>query len=450
MDLSKVSLVGEHDKHFELHDGASSFAVAKKGLSKRLQDQIRQMPPMKKRFNGGEEPLQSTPEDVSQSLPLAPLVSGEPSAAYVSPVGPYAGGLATLSTPVSPVGPYKDTYAGPDAAAAYQADLEAKGLIPTAAELAPPALPVVSAPTRQPPPAETMQDMLKRVGLDSLLAKAAGLTAAPAAPVVAPVAPVKIPEVPTAPSQEAEQIKELGQKEAKAATEKELAEAKGQADLAELYGKTIAENKAEEDQAKLEYMRAVDNQKRLTKMAEEFQINPDNYFGSLSTGSKIATILSLAAGGFAQGYTGGRIPNYAAEALDKAIERDIDAQRQRKDSLYKQMLAATGDAEKAGALARAKTQEMASLKISQLGAQTKDAVMKKAAEVTSAQLQRNALANYQTFLGNEVNTNIAKRNAALNEAVTAEQIATQRQGRAAQAQAMGFAAEEMAQKRALV
>lgn len=450
MDLSKVRLVGEHDKHFELHDGDSGFVVAKKGLSKALQDKIRKMAPVAAKANGGEQPLESLPEDAAQSVPLAPLVSGEPGQPFVSPVGPYVGGLATVGSPVSPVGPYVGQYAGPDAAAVYQADLEAKGLIPTAAELAPAppaALPV--APARSAPPEESMLDMLKRMGMEKLLEQAAGVSAAPAVPKVAPVAPVQIPPVEEPKSETAEQVKKLKQEEAKATTEKELAEAEGQAKLATLLGETVAANKAEEEQAKAEYQRAVANQQRLSKMAEEFQINPDNYFGNLSTGSKIATILSMAVGGFAQGYSGGRIPNYAAEALDKAIERDIDAQRQRKDSLYKQLLAATGDAEKAGALARAKTQEIAALKVSQLGAQSKSEVFRKAAAVTAAQLNASALTAYQAVLNTDMNMNIARRNAQLNEMATAEQIATQRQGRAATALGMAATQEQMEQRRAI-
>lgn len=438
MDLSKVRLVGEHDKHFELHDGESGFVVAKKGLSKALQDKIRKMAPVAAKANGGEQPLESLPED-------APIIESLPEQAPAFTPAP----LPPAPLPEnSLVGPYADRMRS-DAETVVQSALEQAGLVPTTEQLIAGPFPAAPAvPVRPAPPEESMQNMLKRIGLEKLIAQAAGVSA-PAAPKVAPVAPVQIPPVEEPKSEVAEQVKKLKEEEAKAATEKELAEAKAQADLATMYGTMITENQRDEAQVKLEYQRAVENQKRLTKMAEEFQINPDNYFGSLSTGGKIATILSLAAGGFAQGYSGGRIPNYAAEALDKAIERDIDAQRQRKDSLYKQMLAATGDAEKAGALARAKTQEIAALKVSQLGAQSKDAVLRKAAEVTSAQLRASALSAYQTVLGNELNMNIAKRGAQLNEMMTAEQIATQRQGRAAQAQAMGFAAEEAAQKRAI-
>lgn len=441
MDLSKVRLVGEQDTHFELHDGDSGFVVAKKGLSKALQDKIRKITPVVAKANGGEQPLESLPEDgpILESLPeQAPAFTPAPLPPAPLPEN-------------SLVGPYADRMRS-DAGTVVQSALEQAGLVPTTEQLIAgpfPAAPApVVAPTRPVPPEESMQDMLKRIGLDALVAKAAGVSA-PAVPKVAPVAPVQIPPVEEPKSKVAEQVKKFKEEEAKATTEKELAEAEGQAKLATLLGKTVAANKAEEKQAKVEYQRAIANQQRLSKMAEEFQINPDNYFGNLSTGSKIATILSMAVGGFAQGYSGGRIPNYAAEALDKAIERDIDAQRQRKDSLYKQLLAATGDAEKAGALARAKTQEVAALKVSQLGAQSKSEVFKKAAAVTAAQLNASALTAYQAVLNTDLNMNIARRNLQLNEMATAEQIATQRQGRAAQAQAMGFAAEDAARKRAV-
>lgn len=424
MDLSKVRLVGEHDKHFELHDGESGFVVAKKGLSKALQDKIRKITPVAAKANGGEQPL-----DLAGTLlgaqfvdPIKNLLSKD--APVLESLPEQAPAFTAASLPVAP---------------------SPEGSLITPA---PPAAPPV-APTRPAPPEESMQDMLKRMGMQKLLEQAAGVSAAPAVPKVAPVAPVQIPPVEEPKSEIAEQVKKFKEKEAEATKEKEEAEAKGQSDLAVMLGQTITANEIDEKQAKAEYQRAIANQQRLSKMAEEFQINPDNYFGNLSTGSKIATILSMAVGGFAQGYSGGRIPNYAAEALDKAIERDIDAQRQRKDSLYKQLLAATGDAEKAGALARAKTQEIAALKVSQLGAQSKSEVLKKAAAVTAAQLNANALSVYQSVLIGDVNSRLAIRNAQLNEMATAEQIATQRQSRAAQAQTMGFAAEEMAQKRAM-
>lgn len=441
MDLSKVRLVGEQDTHFELHDGESGFAVAKKGLSKALQDRIRKMAPVAAKANGGEQPLMSMPED-------APILESLPEQAPAFTPAP----LPPAPLPESSlVGPYADRMRS-DAGEVVQSALEQAGLVPTTEQLIAGPFPAAPAPAPAParvaPSEESMSDMLKRVGMEKLLAQAAGVSV-PTAPRVAPVAPVQIPPVEEPKSEVAEQVKKLKEEEAKAQTEKELTEAKGQADLAKLLGETVAQNELEANQAKLEYERAIANQQRLSKMAEEFQINPDNYFGNLSTGSKIATILSMAVGGFAQGYSGGRIPNYAAEALDKAIERDIDAQRQRKDSLYKQLLAATGDAEKAGALARAKTQEIAALKVSQLGAQSKSEVFKKAAAVTSAQLNANALSVYQAVLNTDLNMNISRRNAQLNEMATAEQIASQRQSRAAQAQSMGFAAEDAARKRAV-
>ena len=342
MDLSKVRLVGEQDTHFELHDGESGFAVAKKGLSKALQDKIRKMAPVAAKANGGEQPLESLPED-------APVLESLPEQAPAFTPAP----LPPAPLPESSlVGPYADRLRS-DAGNVVQSALEQAGLVPTTEQLIAGPFPAApAAPVRPAPSEESMQDMLKRMGMQKLLEQAAGVSAAPAMPKVAPVAPVQIPPVEEPKSEIAEQVKKLKEEEAKATREKEETEAEGQAKLATLLGETVAANKADEEQAKAEYQRAVANQQRLSKMAEEFQINPDNYFGNLSTGSKIATILSMAVGGFAQGYSGGRIPNYAAEALDKAIERDIDAQRQRKDSLYKQLLAATGDAEKAGALAR--------------------------------------------------------------------------------------------------
>lgn len=64
------------------------------------------------------------------------------------------------------------------------------------------------------------------------------------------------------------------------------------------------------------------------KLAESFRnttINPDRYWQSKSTGAKIQAGIGMLLGGLGSGMTGG--PNLAVEAINKAVERDMEAQR---------------------------------------------------------------------------------------------------------------------------
>jgi hypothetical protein len=55
------------------------------------------------------------------------------------------------------------------------------------------------------------------------------------------------------------------------------------------------------------------------------KIDPDHYWNAKSTGAKIAGIIGLALGGFAAGFN--HTSNQAYDALEKAIDRDIGAQK---------------------------------------------------------------------------------------------------------------------------
>jgi hypothetical protein len=57
------------------------------------------------------------------------------------------------------------------------------------------------------------------------------------------------------------------------------------------------------------------------------EIDPNRYFSSQPAWAKVLSLLSLAVGGFAHGYSQGRVPNTALQMLDDAIARDIDAQK---------------------------------------------------------------------------------------------------------------------------
>jgi len=117
----------------------------------------------------------------------------------------------------------------------------------------------------------------------------------------------------------------------------------------------------------------------LQKAVQDGKINPDRYFQNMGTSGKISTILGLVLGGLGSGHNGGK--NMAAEALNTAIERDVDAQKTdttNKANLYKMNLEATRN----GIEARAMT-------INQQLALAKAAIDKQAASTTNT----TALAN---------------------------------------------------------
>ncbi len=73
----------------------------------------------------------------------------------------------------------------------------------------------------------------------------------------------------------------------------------------------MAKLKAGDDQAKQAFMDA--------------KISPDHYWANKSTGAKISAAIGMMFGGIGAGLTHG--PNLAVEAVNKAIERDMEAQR---------------------------------------------------------------------------------------------------------------------------
>lgn len=84
------------------------------------------------------------------------------------------------------------------------------------------------------------------------------------------------------------------------------------------------------------------------------KMNPDHFWETRSTGQKISAAIGLVLGGIGAGLTKG--PNYALQVIDKAIDRDIEAQKfnlqqgKNKLAFYMQQ---TGDLVSASQLAKA-------------------------------------------------------------------------------------------------
>lgn len=87
-----------------------------------------------------------------------------------------------------------------------------------------------------------------------------------------------------------------------------------------------AVRKDQQNNARQEHWAKLQESESELSHAQAQGIDPNRYMNSMSTGGKVATLISLMAGGFAAGVRGG--PNEAMAQLNATIDRDIMAQRE--------------------------------------------------------------------------------------------------------------------------
>lgn len=124
------------------------------------------------------------------------------------------------------------------------------------------------------------------------------------------------------------------------------------------------------------------------RVAVEGGFKPTSYFESVGLAGQIGTALSLAAGAFASGMTG--MPNYAMKIYSDAVERDLDIQKGKYNSLVNQYTRVLGDAEDAEKLARADLNDLAALQVEAIKARSTVRGIAPAAERMIAELQAKA------------------------------------------------------------
>lgn len=98
----------------------------------------------------------------------------------------------------------------------------------------------------------------------------------------------------------------------------------------------------------------------ITNKLASFEINPQRAFPNAF--SKVAAVISVAMGAYAQGLSGGKLPNTALQIINTAIDRDIDAQKMEyqklkglvdeKRNVYAMAMRELGDETQATALLR--------------------------------------------------------------------------------------------------
>lgn len=97
------------------------------------------------------------------------------------------------------------------------------------------------------------------------------------------------------------------------------------------------------------------------RAAVEGGFKPESLYGSNNLAGQIGSALSIALGAFASGMTG--IPNYALKIYNDAVERDLDIQKSKYNSLVNQYNRLLGDAADAEKLARADLNDLAALQL---------------------------------------------------------------------------------------
>ena len=133
------------------------------------------------------------------------------------------------------------------------------------------------------------------------------------------------------------------------------------------------------------------------------KIDPGNYFSQQPAWAKVLSLLSVAVGGFAQGYTRGQLRNTALDMMNDAIARDIDAQKANlaskrasvaeKQSLYAQARQKFGDDQSAYLFADARMSDAVANAARRFAAEARGAEQKERATMIAQTFEAKASEN---------------------------------------------------------
>lgn len=135
---------------------------------------------------------------------------------------------------------------------------------------------------------------------------------------------------------------------------------------------------------------------------ERGEINPNRVWEESSTGSKIGAVLGMLVAGVGAGYQGRE--NMAVAQINKAIDRDIDAQKanlNKKSNLLTSYMAQLGDERAAEAAARAHALTVAEVKVKQAAASAQTPEAKAALLMAQGQLEQKR-GEYQLMLSERI------------------------------------------------
>ena len=175
----------------------------------------------------------------------------------------------------------------------------------------------------------------------------------------------------------------------------EMARAQGEA--REKYEREMREYEALQERQQ-QALDVAENEMRMAEQElKDGTIDPNRAYGGV--GGRVAAAFATAIGAFAQGISGGKIPNTALQIINSAIDRDIFAQkeemRKRKDvlmnknNIYAQMMERFGDERMAEQAAINMGYKAAQMKIGELATRFKGAQQQAAAQQLIAQAENN-------------------------------------------------------------
>lgn len=323
-----TTMVNEADGYFEMSDGRSPFKVPKKGLSEALQNKIRAMGPQKQKMADGGNVLASFPDRMG-SGPVVYDAYGVPLAAPVGPAAPDGGINLNPPTAQRPDAGMAQPQMVEPPAFDINARVDELQKIPSlssrAAGDADEAKRAEAYSTAQAPAREASNLGIRPKGAASIAPPPAPLPPSPAAKSVvrgggAPMAGLSDIRGGT------EVQKGAAVQGANAAAE----QGRQAADELSAYGRQLETNMiADKQRAEAASTRAAAMMADYKSAQDEMRninttVDPGRFWASRSTAGKVAGIIGLALGALGAGPDG---INRAAQMLNQAIDRDLEAQK---------------------------------------------------------------------------------------------------------------------------
>ena len=171
--------------------------------------------------------------------------------------------------------------------------------------------------------------------------------------------------------------------------------ARAQKEARETYDLEMREYETMQERQRLSLDKTEQEMRMAEQELKDGTIDPNRAYGGL--GGRVAAAFATAIGAFAQGISGGKIPNTALQIIDGAINRDIFAQkeemRKRKDvlvnknNIYAQMMKRFGDERMAEQAAINMGYNVAKMKIGELATRHKGATQQAAAQQLISQTE---------------------------------------------------------------
>jgi hypothetical protein len=334
--MSNYQLASQDEhKYHVLHPDGSTFHIAKHGIDAQLAKRIEGMPKAKGYAQGGlvepdvTDPGAPMPDNayagspaVDDALNRSPAMSSEMAQSMGNAYG-QAYGIDPTIKPDQPI-PVPTDPQGAAYATAYNTDLESK------MKGNKPASTMNSAPT-----GPTVQEQNATKG--SIFPSQAPTSSTPANPFGDPTALYKSALQQT----QSGVLGEAG------------AHAEGLKQQAQVYQDSVAQQQKITQEYDVKRKALDDEHKQLFDSVVNGKVDPKHYFGSMSTGNKVLAGISVILSGIGSGMS--HQPNLAIQTFDKAIDRDIDAQKAelgKKSTLLSDNLRRYGDLNQAEAATR--------------------------------------------------------------------------------------------------